>query len=133
LTVASRIHLIEPQWNPTIELQAIGRALRLGQKKQVTIVRYIIENTVEEVGKGTNLEDITLTRSMQYIQSRQTRKQQLANWGFGENEKDTVDDKLRKLNVSHHSRLLISTCIDSITRTYGKRWVCRCSKSLAVQ
>jgi hypothetical protein len=49
LAVASRIYLLEPQWNPAIELQAIGRALRLGQKEQVTIVRYIMKNTVEDV------------------------------------------------------------------------------------
>ena len=41
---------MEPQWNPTIESQAIGRALRMGQKKQVTIVRYCMKGTVEEVG-----------------------------------------------------------------------------------
>ena len=49
LTVASRIHILEPQWNPSVESQAIGRALRLGQEKEVTIVRYILMNTVEEV------------------------------------------------------------------------------------
>jgi SNF2 family DNA or RNA helicase len=49
LAVASRIYLLEPQWNPAIELQAIGRALRLGQTDQVTIVRYIMMNTVEDV------------------------------------------------------------------------------------
>jgi hypothetical protein len=49
LTIASRIHILEPQWNPSVESQAIGRALRLGQEKEVTIIRYIITNTVEEV------------------------------------------------------------------------------------
>ena len=32
-----------------MEDQAIGRAVRLGQKRQVTIIRYIMKNTVEEV------------------------------------------------------------------------------------
>lgn len=49
LAVASRIYLLEPQWNPSIEFQAIGRALRLGQAGQVVIVRYIMMHTVEEV------------------------------------------------------------------------------------
>lgn len=49
LTVASRIHLIEPQWNPTIEFQAIGRAARLGQNRQVSVVRYIMKDSVEQV------------------------------------------------------------------------------------
>ena len=49
LTAASRIHILEPQWNPSVESQAIGRAVRLGQGRQVTIIRYIMKNTVEEV------------------------------------------------------------------------------------
>lgn len=58
LAVASRIYLLEPQWNPFIESQAFGRAIRLGQKNQVVIVRYIMANTIEEVN---------LTLSVVYI------------------------------------------------------------------
>ncbi|OCL09416.1 P-loop containing nucleoside triphosphate hydrolase protein, partial [Glonium stellatum] len=65
LTVATRIHIVEPQWNPSIESQAIGRAIRLGQQKQVTVIRYVMQNTVEQI-----------------IQSRQTLKLQLAELGF---------------------------------------------------
>lgn len=49
LTKASRLHILEPQWNPSIEAQAIGRVFRLGQEKNVVITRYIVQNTVEEV------------------------------------------------------------------------------------
>ncbi|CEN59397.1 hypothetical protein ASPCAL01848 [Aspergillus calidoustus] len=49
LTAANRIHLLEPQWNPSVEEQAIGRAVRLGQAKEVTVIRYVMEHTVEEV------------------------------------------------------------------------------------
>ena len=49
LIVANRIHILEPQWNPSVESQAIGRVLRLGQQRTVTIVRYIMEETVEKV------------------------------------------------------------------------------------
>lgn len=51
LTAASRIHLVEPQWNPSVESQAIGRAVRLGQQRNVTVLRYIVKDTVEEVRK----------------------------------------------------------------------------------
>lgn len=40
---------MEPQWNPAVESQAIGRLLRLGQEKQVRIVRYIVKGSIEEV------------------------------------------------------------------------------------
>ncbi|KAK3316035.1 SNF2 family N-terminal domain-containing protein [Apodospora peruviana] len=49
LAVASRIYLMEPQWNPSVQLQAIGRSLRLGQTDQVNIIHYIMKDTVEDV------------------------------------------------------------------------------------
>lgn len=49
LTAADRVHIVEPQWNPSVEQQAIGRALRIGQTHKVTIIKYIVQNTVEEV------------------------------------------------------------------------------------
>ncbi|KAF5590987.1 SNF2-related [Fusarium pseudocircinatum] len=67
LAVASRIYLLEPQWNPSIEEQAIGRALRLGQESQVVVVRYITAKTVEQA-------DVVF---------RQRRKLQLVGGGFG--------------------------------------------------
>lgn len=30
---ANYIHILEPQWNPSVESQAIGRVVRLGQPK----------------------------------------------------------------------------------------------------
>ncbi|RTE72192.1 hypothetical protein BHE90_013394 [Fusarium euwallaceae] len=48
LTVATQVHIVEPQWNPSVEEQAIARALRMGQTKTVKVFRYMMENTVEE-------------------------------------------------------------------------------------
>ncbi|KAI1871349.1 uncharacterized protein JN550_004794 [Neoarthrinium moseri] len=48
LSVASRVHILEPQWNPSMEDQAIGRVFRLGQTQQVCVIRYIVDKTVEE-------------------------------------------------------------------------------------
>ncbi|KAI1357569.1 SNF2 family N-terminal domain-containing protein [Xylaria arbuscula] len=48
LTAADRVHIVEPQWNPLVEEQAISRALRIGQTRSVTIFKYITKNTVEE-------------------------------------------------------------------------------------
>ncbi|PNP59663.1 hypothetical protein FNYG_14873 [Fusarium nygamai] len=50
LTQANMVHIVEPQWNPAIEEQAIARVVRMGQRRPVTIFKYItagsIENTV---------------------------------------------------------------------------------------
>ena len=49
LTVANHVHLIEPQWNPMVEAQAIDRVHRIGQEREVVITRYIMRNSVEKV------------------------------------------------------------------------------------
>ncbi|RWA12600.1 hypothetical protein EKO27_g2508 [Xylaria grammica] len=48
LTVADRVHIVEPQWNPFVEEQAIGRAVRMGQDRSVKIYKYIAKNSVEQ-------------------------------------------------------------------------------------
>ncbi|CZR60103.1 related to promoter binding protein RUSH-1alpha [Phialocephala subalpina] len=48
LTVANYVHLVEPQWNPSVEKQAVARAVRIGQTRPVTVMRYIVKRTVEE-------------------------------------------------------------------------------------
>ena len=49
LTAASRIHMLEPQFNPMTEEQALARVHRIGQTRRVVTVRYIIENSYEQV------------------------------------------------------------------------------------
>jgi SNF2 family DNA or RNA helicase len=49
LTAASTIHLLEPQWNPSLEDQALARVHRLGQTRPVTTIRYVMEDSFEEV------------------------------------------------------------------------------------
>eukprot|EP01023_Acetabularia_acetabulum_P001078 TRINITY_DN10400_c0_g1_i1.p1 TRINITY_DN10400_c0_g1~~TRINITY_DN10400_c0_g1_i1.p1 ORF type:complete len:181 (+),score=32.08 TRINITY_DN10400_c0_g1_i1:165-707(+) len=48
LTCANNVVLLDPWWNPTIEDQAIDRAHRIGQTKDVQIFRFTIKNTVEQ-------------------------------------------------------------------------------------
>jgi SNF2 family DNA or RNA helicase len=40
---------MEPQWNPQMEEQALCRVYRLGQKRNVTTIRYRMLNSFEEV------------------------------------------------------------------------------------
>jgi SWI/SNF-related matrix-associated actin-dependent regulator of chromatin subfamily A3 len=100
ITAASRIHIVEPQWNPAVESQAIGRSARLGQQNHVKIVRYVMKNTVEEVSNhhkpkyGWNEVDPFI----KYIKSRQFRKLQLAGIGWSSG-KEQEEQKLRALLV----------------------------------
>lgn len=51
LTAATRAYLMEPQWNPTSEEQALARIHRIGQTKPVTTIRYLMKDTIEEVSE----------------------------------------------------------------------------------
>lgn len=53
LTKASSVILLDPvsgsyEYRKNTEMQAIGRAYRMGQENQVNVVRFIIQNTIEE-------------------------------------------------------------------------------------
>ena len=48
LTAAEYVYLLDPWWNPAVEAQAIDRAHRIGQKRQVFAYRLIAKDTVEE-------------------------------------------------------------------------------------
>lgn len=48
LTGASRVVLYDLWWNPAVEQQAAARAHRIGQTKDVDVVRIISEGTIEE-------------------------------------------------------------------------------------
>ena len=79
LTAAEYVFLLDPWWNPAVEAQAIDRAHRVGQTKQVFAYRLICRGTVEEK-----------------IASLQQKKKELADAILQENnsvmKKMTVED-----------------------------------------
>ena len=40
--------MMDSWWNVAVENQAVDRVCRIGQKRPVQVVRYIIQNTIEE-------------------------------------------------------------------------------------
>ncbi len=101
LTAANHVFLIEPQWNPMVEDQAFDRVHRIGQTKEVTTVRYIVKNTLEEVhlfqypGPIFEMPDLIFAQS---IRHQQTKKRNLAEQAFAldKGHKDWIE-------VSKHS------------------------------
>ena len=75
LTAADYVFLLDPWWNPAVEEQAVSRAHRIGQEKNVFIYRFISKDTIEEkilklqekkshlaevfAGSSSTLKDIT--------------------------------------------------------------------------
>ncbi|KAH6629586.1 DNA repair protein rad5 [Boeremia exigua] len=67
LTTANKVYMMEPQFNPAAEAQAVDRVHRLGQDREVTIKRFIMEHSFEEKmlelqNKKKALADITMAR-----------------------------------------------------------------------
>ncbi|XP_017239313.2 putative SWI/SNF-related matrix-associated actin-dependent regulator of chromatin subfamily A member 3-like 1 [Daucus carota subsp. sativus] len=48
LAAANRVYLLEPWWNPEVDDQAINRVHLTGQTKDVTVVRIVARNSIEE-------------------------------------------------------------------------------------
>ena len=48
LTEADYVFLLDPWWNPASEAQAVDRAHRIGQSRQVMVYRLVAAGTIEE-------------------------------------------------------------------------------------
>jgi len=48
LTGADRVILVDPAWNPAIDAQAVDRAFRIGQDKEVRVYRLIMSGLIED-------------------------------------------------------------------------------------
>lgn len=67
LVVANHVFLCEPLINTAIELQAIARVHRIGQKRATTVWMYLVADTVEE-----SIYDISVTKRLAHIRSNRT-------------------------------------------------------------
>lgn len=48
LTEADYVFILDPWWNPAAEMQAVNRAHRIGQNKNVFVYRFITKDSIEE-------------------------------------------------------------------------------------
>ncbi|SMR62739.1 unnamed protein product [Zymoseptoria tritici ST99CH_3D1] len=80
LTSANKVYVMEPQFNPGVEEQAVDRVHRLGQKRDVEIVHYIMKGSVEEG-----------------ILKLQEKKKNLAKLSM-DRKKSKAEDSLQKMN-----------------------------------
>ena len=67
LVVANYVYIMEPQWNPAAEAQAVDRVHRLGQKRDVKVIKFIMEKSielgmVEMQKKKLDLADLSMTK-----------------------------------------------------------------------
>ena len=62
LTAANHVFLCEPLVNTAIELQAIARVHRIGQRRKTSVWMYLVSDTVEEA-----IYDISVTRRLEHV------------------------------------------------------------------
>lgn len=81
LTAANIVHLVEPHWNPMAEAQAIDRVHRVGQTRDVNVIRYIAKDSVETVSLSfvfmKFLALVNFVFVLQYVQWIQDQKLQM--------------------------------------------------------
>ncbi|KAL4068818.1 SNF2 family N-terminal domain-containing protein [Scleroderma yunnanense] len=81
LTTADIVILYDSDWNPQADLQAMDRAHRIGQTKQVYVFRFITEDTVEErmlerAAQKLRLDQLVIQQGRQQ-QSKAATKEEL--------------------------------------------------------
>ncbi|MFC2100653.1 DEAD/DEAH box helicase [Bacteroidota bacterium] len=72
LTEADYVFILEPWWNPAVEMQAISRAHRIKQDKNVFVYRFITKDSIED--KIVNLQEKKSTLSNMFINSNNPLK-----------------------------------------------------------
>lgn len=68
LTAADYVFLVDPWWNPAAEMQAIDRAHRIGQQKNVFVYKAITKDSVEEKILGLQNSKLELSKNVVAIE-----------------------------------------------------------------
>lgn len=108
LTVATRVHIVEPGWNPMLERQALDRVHRLGQTKEVTSISYVVSgsDSVEEVTLlPPYLVSSHLHTASQYIRKRQEWKSAMITASLGSSDsasQQPLDSLLQVSSITKH-------------------------------
>lgn len=122
LTTADIVILYDSDWNPQADLQAMDRAHRIGQTKQVYVFRFVTENAIEE----KVLERAAQKLRLDQLVIQQGRAQQSSNSGTNaKNQAASKDDLVRMIqfgaeNIFNNSSGTVKDDdIDSILK-YGE-------------
>lgn len=64
LQMFSEVYFVSPHWNPCVEEQAIARCHRLGQRQEVHVYRFKMDNSIEFYIKSVQDTKIELRREL---------------------------------------------------------------------
>ena len=101
LTSADTVIFYDSDWNPTIDSQAMDRAHRLGQTKQVTVYRMITRGTIEERIRKRALQKEEVQKVVMTggagvdfnTRSKENRTKDIAMWLVDDDEAAEIERK----------------------------------------
>jgi DNA helicase INO80 len=107
LTAADTVIFYDSDWNPTIDSQAMDRAHRLGQTKQVTVYRMITRGTIEERIRKRALQKEEVQRVVISggsgggvdfnTRSRENRTKDIAMWLADDDQAELIEQKEKEM------------------------------------
>lgn len=113
ITSANKVVVVDPNWNPSYDLQAQDRAYRIGQTRDVEVFRLISQGTLEEIIYARQIYKqqqanigYNATTERRYFQGVQDRKDQkgeifgLNNMFAYQNEHTVLRDIVNKTNIA---------------------------------
>ncbi|MBY7143065.1 DEAD/DEAH box helicase family protein [Virgibacillus sp. NKC19-3] len=93
IQAANIVVLCEPQWKPSTEEQAISRAYRMGQSRNVIVYRLLTEESID----GTMLEILGEKANLFDLYARESDVASLALQEHEESEEESIKKKVLKL------------------------------------
>ncbi|CAH7684062.1 SNF2 family N-terminal domain-domain-containing protein [Phakopsora pachyrhizi] len=116
LTTADIVVLFDSDWNPQADLQAMDRAHRIGQKKQVYVFRFVTENAVEEkvlerAAQKLRLDQLVIQQGRASVAQKGQTKEDLV---------DMIQHGAEKI-INSKENMLINDDIESIIKRGEER------------
>ena len=113
ITSANKVVIVDPNWNPSYDLQAQDRAYRIGQVRDVEVFRLVSAGTIEEIVYARQIYKqqqanivYTASNERRYFKGVQEKKEQkgeifgLANLFAFQGDNIVLRDIVNKTNVA---------------------------------
>lgn len=95
LTAADTVIFYDSDWNPTIDSQAMDRAHRLGQTRQVTVYRLLVRGTIEERMRDRAKQK---EQVQQVVMEGKTQEKNIKTIEVGENDSEVTREGSKSIS-----------------------------------